>query len=393
MIKLLKSYKTEINPTLEQKQQINKTIGTCRFVYNFYLAHNKEIYEKEKRFVSGMDFSKWLNNVYLKKNTEYAWIKDVSSKSIKRSIMNAERAFMRFFKGQSSFPKFKKKGKKEAKMYFVKTDAKALIACVRHRIKIHTLGWVKLKEKGYLPSHTNTSLIKSGTVSYKAGRYYVSILVDQPDTEKTLLDNKGIGIDLGIKEFAVVSNGMRKKNINKTARIKKLEKQLKREQRCLSRKYESLKKRKEKKEGGTTRQNIQKQILKVQKLHHRIENIRTDYINKCVSEIVKTKPSYITMEDLNVSGMMKNKHLSKAIASQKFYELKAKLKAKCKEYGIELRIVDRWYPSSKLCHECGGVKKDLKLSEREYICKCGYHADRDYNASLNLRDAISYRIA
>lgn len=193
------------------------------------------------------------------------------------------------------------------------------------------------------------------------------------------------------KEFAVISNGTTKKNINKTA--KKLEKQLKREQRCLSRKYEDLKKRRNEKKGETTRQNIQKQVLKVQKFHQRMDNIRTDYINKCVNEIVKTKPSYITIEDLNITGMMKNRHLSKAVVSQKFYGFRTKLEAKCKGLGIELRIVDRWYPSSKLCHECGCIKKDLKLSDREYICKCGYHTNRDYNASLNLRDAETYKIA
>lgn len=390
---MLKSYKTEINPTQEQIQKINKTIGTCRFVYNFYLAHNKKIYEKEKKFMSGMDFSKWLNNIYLKENPEYYWIKEVSSKSIKKSIMNAEKAFKRFFKHQSGFPKFKKKGKSDVKMYFVKTDAKAIILCERHRIKIPTLGWVKLKEKGYILATKNGYVIKSGTVSCKARRYYVSVLIEIPDTEKIQLNNLGLGIDLGIKEFAVISDGIVKKNINKTVKIKKLEKELKREQRCLSRKYEDIKKRNNKMKGKATRQNIGKQVLKVQKLHHRIDNIRTDYINKCVNEIVKTKPSYITIEDLNISGMMKNRHLSKAVASQKFYEFRTKLENKCKGLGIELRIADRWYPSSKLCHECGCIKKDLKLSDREYICECGYHADRDYNASLNLRDAISYKIA
>ena len=240
-------------------------------------------------------------------------------------------------------------------------------------------------------------MIKSGTVSCKAGRYYVSVLIEIPDQNKPQLNDFGLGIDLGLKNFAVISNGITKKNINKTERIRKLEKQLKREQRCLSRKYEDLKKRnnkiKNKMKGEATRQNIRKQVLKVQKLHHKIDNIRTDYINKCVNEIVKTKPSYITIEDLNVKGMMKNKHLSKAVASQKFYEFRTKLEAKCKELGMELRIVDRWYPSSKLCHECGCIKRDLKLSDREYICECGYHADRDYNASLNLRDATSYKIA
>lgn len=388
---MLRSYKTEIKPTSEQMQIINKTIGTCRFIYNFYISHNKEIYEKEKKFISGMDFSRWLNNVYLKENPKYFWIKDVSSKSVKQSIMNADRAFKRFFKGQSKFPNFKKKGKSDVKMYFVKTDTKAVIPCERHRIKIPTLGWVRIKEKGYIPTNSNTHIIKSGTVSCKAGRYYVSVLVEEQGKPQSKLNDFGIGIDLGVKDFAITSNGITKKNINKSSKLKKLEKQLKREQRCLSRKYEDYKKRLKK--GEATRQNIQEQIAKVQKLHHRIERIRTDYINKSINEIVKTKPSYITIEDLNISGMMKNRHLSKAVASQKFYEFRIRLEAKCKEIGIELRIVDRWYPSSKLCHECGCIKKDLKLSDREYICECGYRSDRDYNASLNLRDAITYKVA
>ena len=388
---MLKSYKTEINPTLEQIQKINQTIGTCRFIYNFYLAHNKETYEKEKKFVSGMDFSKWINNEFIPNNKNYKWIKEVSSKSVKQSIMNAEKAFKRFFKHQSGFPGFKKKGKSDVKMYFVKTDSKVIIPCERHRIKIPTLGWVRIKEKGYIPTNSETHTIKSGCVSCRAGRYYVSVLVEEIQKDQPILNDFGIGIDLGIKEFAITSNGIIKKNINKTATVRKLEKQLKREQRCLSRKYDDYKKRKKK--GEATRQNIQRQQLKVQKLHQQIENNRTDYVNKCVNEIVKTKPSYITIEDLNVSGMMKNRHLSKAVASQKFYEFRTKLETKCKENGIELRVADRWYPSSKLCHECGCIKKDLKLSDREYICDCGYHTDRDYNAALNLRDAKTYKIA
>ena len=391
MSKLLKSYKTEINPTLEQIQKINQTIGTCRFIYNFYLAHNKETYEKEKKFVSGMDFSKWINNEFIPNNKNYKWIKEVSSKSVKQSIMNAEKAFKRFFKHQSGFPGFKKKGKSDVKMYFVKTDSKVIIPCERHRIKIPTLGWVRIKEKGYIPTNSETHTIKSGCVSCRAGRYYASVLVEEIQKDQPILNDFGIGIDLGIKEFAITSNGIIKKNINKTATVRKLEKQLKREQRCLSRKYDDYKKRKKK--GEATRQNIQRQQLKVQKLHQQIENNRTDYVNKCVNEIVKTKPSYITIEDLNVSGMMKNRHLSKAVASQKFYEFRTKLETKCKENGIELRVADRWYPSSKLCHECGCIKKDLKLSDREYICDCGYHTDRDYNAALNLRDAKTYKIA
>ena len=390
---MLKSFKTEIKPTQEQIVKINKTIGTCRYLYNFYLAHNKELYDKGEKFMSAKSFSVWLNNEYIPDNQDKSWIKEVSSKAAKQSLENANRAFSRFFKGQSGFPKFKKKSNQDVKMYFVKTDAKAVIRCERHRIKIPTLGWVRLKEKGYIPTTKQGYVIKSGTVSCKAGRYYVSVLIDVPDTEKTRLNDFGLGIDLGVKEFAVISNGVIKKNINKTAKLKKLEKKLKRNQRCLSRKYEDLKKRNNKMKGEATRQNIQKQVLKVQKLHHRIDNIRTNYINKTIAEIVKTKPSYITIEDLNVKGMMKNRHLSKAVASQKFYEFRTKLEKQCKESGIELRVVDRFYPSSKLCHCCGFIKKDLKLSDRIYKCDCGYKCDRDFNASLNLRDAKTYKTA
>lgn len=214
------------------------------------------------------------------------------------------------------------------------------------------------------------------------------MLVEVPDTKIANHNEEGIGIDLGLKDLAVVSNGKTYKNINKSKRMKKLEKQLRREQRCLSRKYENLKKGE-----STQRANIQKQKLKVQKLHHKTDKIRTDYINQTIAGIVKTKPSYITIEDLNVSGMMKNRHLSKAVASQKFYEFRNKLKAKCGKNGIELRVVNRFYPSSKLCHCCGCVKKDWKLSDRIYKCRCGYVEDRDFNASLNLRDAVTYEVA
>ena len=382
-----KSYKTEIDPIPQQKQIINNTIGTCRYVYNFFIAHNKEVYEKENRYVSEGEFRKWLNNEFIPNNEDYKWIKNVYSKAVTQSIKNADKAFKNFFKHKSGFPKFKKKNKSDVKMYFVKNNKKDCL-CERHRIKIPALGWVKIKEKGYIPTN---QVITSGAVSKKAGRYYVSVVVSDDVHETEKLNDFGIGIDPGIKELAVLSNGTVKKNINKTAKMKKLVKQLKREQRCLSRKYEDLKERKKK--GEATRQNIQKQVLKVQRIYKKMDDIRTDYINKTIDEIVKTKPSYITIEDLNVSGMMKNRHLSKAVAAQKFYEFRTKLEAKCKQNGIELRVVDRWYPSSKRCNKCGNIKKDLKLSDRVYICTCGYRADRDYNASLNLRDAETYKTA
>ena len=386
---MLKSFKTEINPSKEQIVKINKTIGTCRYIYNFYLAHNKELYDKGEKFKSGKSFSVWLNNEYLPNNPDKLWIKDVSSKAVKKSIENGCTAFMGFFNHQSNYPKFKKKDKSDVKMYFVRSDAKSTIQCERHRIKIPTLGWVRLKEKGYIPTTKDGYIIKSGTISKKAGRYYVSVLVELPEPNITNNSNDGIGIDLGIKDLAIVSDGKVFKNINKSSKVKRLEKRLRREQRRLSRK----KKKKKMKGGATATASANIQKLKVQKLYHRLDNIRTDYINKTIAEIVKTKPSYITIEDLNVSGMMKNKHLSKAVASQKLYEFRTKLKVKCDANGIELRIVDRWYPSSKLCHRCGAIKKDLKLSDRIYKCDCGYIEDRDFNASLNLRDAVTYGIA
>lgn len=381
-----KSFKTEINPTKEQIAKINKTIGACRFIYNFYLSYNRILYEEKKDFMNGNVFSVWLNNEYIPNNPDKLWIKGVYSKSIKKSIENGYMAFIRFFKYKSNFPKFKKKDKSDVKMYFYKNN-KADCLSERHRIKIPTLGWVRLKEKGYIPTTEDGFTVRSGTVSKKAGRYYVSVLIDIPDKINIKNNDFGIGIDLGLKEFAICSDRIIYQNINKTNNIKKIEKKLKREQRKLSRKIISRKKEE------FTQKNFAKQKLKVQKLYQRLANIRTDYINKTINSIVKTKPSFIVIEDLNVRGMMKNKHLSKAVAQQKFFEFRTKLINKCKENNIELRIVDRWYPSSKLCHNCGHIKKDLKLKDRIYVCsECGYVEDRDINASLNLRDAKTYTI-
>ncbi|QAT41610.1 transposase [Clostridium sp. JN-9] len=385
-----RAYKTEIKPTKEQITKIHQTIGVSRFVYNFYIAHNKEVYEKEKRFVSGMDFSKWLNNEYIPNNKDKVWIKEVSSKSVKQAIMNGEKAFKKFFKGEAGFPKFKKKKNQDVKAYFPKNNETDW-TIERHRIKIPTLGWIRLKEYGYIPANGR---ITSGTVSQKADRYYVSVLVEEDIKINNKRCSEGIGVDLGLKDFAICSDGLTKKNINKTKTVKKVEKKLKREQRKLSRKYESLKLRNKKEKGEAAHQNIQKQMVKVQKLHQRLTNIRTDYINKTVSELIKQKPSFITIEDLNIKGMMKNRHLAKAVAQQKFYEFRTKLISKSKQNGIEVRIVDRFYPSSKTCSCCGNIKEDLKLSDRVYKCdNCNTSIDRDLNASINLANAKEYKIA
>lgn len=399
---MLKAYKTEIAPTEEQAEKIRQTIGVARYVKNMYITHNQEVYRNGGSFISGMVFSKWLNNEYLPNHPEKSWIRDVYAKSTKQSILDTEKAFKRFFKGLSGFPKLAKKNKQDTKMYFVGNDRNMVIACERHRIKVPTLGWVKLKEKGYIPSHDEAHFIKSGTISQQGDRYYISVLVEEKESLEVSQNGsndicaEGIGIDLGIKEFAVLSNGVVCKNINKTARIRKLEKQLKRQQRKLSRKYESEKKLLESKnikKGKATRKNIKKQVLKVQRLHKRLADIRGNRQDQIVAELVKTKPAYITIEDLNVKGMMKNRHLSKAVKDQSFYHFRTKLEWKCKEKGIELRLADRFYPSSKRCHKCGHKNMELRLSDRIFHCKeCGYTADRDFNASLNLRDAKEYKV-
>lgn len=383
----MKTYKTEIVLSDKQKERFLRTIGTCRFVYNLFLQTNKELYEKNKdtdlpKYMNNFEFSKWLNNIFIKNNPEYSWIKEVSSKSIRCTIDNANVAYTRFFKHQSKFPRFKKRDKNECRMYFVKTDAKAKIRYERHRIKIPTLGWCKLKEFGFIPTN---KIIKSGTITKQAGRFYVSVRVEEDIEIRQRNKNDGLGIDLGVKNFAVLSDGAR----YKTLKQQKLNKRLVREQKALSRKYKAKKKNKKE---GATHKNIEKQKLRVQKIYQRIANTRHDYQNKVIAEIIKREPSFITIEDLNVRGMMKNRHLSRAIANQGFSQFVSKLKYKCYLNGIELRQVDRFYPSSKICCLCGQIKTDLKLSERVYRCDCGNTIDRDYNASINLKNAGEYKV-
>lgn len=382
-----KCIKVEIKPTKDQIEKINKTIGTGRFLYNLYIAYNKEIYEKEKRFVTGFNFSKYINNEYIKDNPDKLWIKDVSSKANKQSIMNAEKAFKRFFKKMSSFPKFKKKHSDKGSCYFPK-NGKTDFMFYRHKIKIPTLKFVRLKEYGHIPKDAK---IKSGTITKIANKYFLSLVIECENIVKTENTNtKGIGLDLGIKNTIVCSNGMIFKNINKSKTIKKIKKKLKREQRKLSRSIEYSKSKKIK---LTECKNFNKKKLKLQKIYYRLNCIRNDYNNKIVNEITKTKLKYITIEDLKVSNMMKNRYLSKSIQEQNFYNIKVKLINKCKERNIELRLVDTFYPSSKICSCCDNIKKDLKLNDRIYKCSnCNLELDRDYNASINLEKAKNYKI-
>lgn len=407
---MLRSYKTEINPTEEQKTQIKQAIGTCRFLYNQFIAHNRELYEKfknglipkgEKHFSTGYDFDKFVNNT-LSKQAGMEWIKKCGSKARKKAIMNAHNAFQKFFAGKAGYPKFKKKSEQDVSIYFPKNNHGDWTV-VRHMVKIPTLGMMRLKEFGYIP--TNGKVI-SGTVSQNAGKFFVSVLMDVNWTtkkEKEALEkpfSDGIGIDLGVKELAVMSDGPFVRNINKSPRARKIRKKLHRVQRALSRKEEKLKKdREEAKKNGVTlekraHKNLDKNILQFQKLNQRLVNMRVDHENQMVAMVGKQKPRFVTIEDLNVRGMMKNRHLARAIAEQRLHSLREKLTAKAKRLGFELRVVGRFYPSSKLCSCCGHIKKDLKLKDRTYVCpSCGLEIDRDLNASINLRDAKEYTVA
>jgi putative transposase len=387
--KTLRSYKTEINPTPDQAVKINRTIGVCRFVYNLYLRRNEELHEAQEPFMSAMSFSKWLNNEFIPNNPSYGWVKEVSSKAVKQSIFNAERAYRDFFRDKKGFPRYKKRSDNTIKMYLPRNNAKDW-ATERHRIKIPTLGFVRLKEYGYIPPGAR---VTSGTVSRDAGRYFVSVLCEvNIAAAEHSYSKTGIGIDLGIKNLAVCSDGSSYGNINKTKKVKSLTKRLKRQQRSLSRKLHARKKRKEK---DKTSANINKNTLRVQVYHRRLQSIRIEYVRLIVNSLVKANnlPSYVSIEDLNVSGMMKNRHLSKAIQQQMFYYFRKYLEERCRKYGVELRTIDRFYPSSKMCHECGAIKSDLKLSDRVYKCECGNIIDRDYQASMNIRDCGSYKVA
>ena len=393
---MLKSYQTEVCPTTEQRGRIFQSIGICRWLYNEYIARNKQLYhlyqrgcldDHQKHFLSAMDFDKFVNHK-LKNQEKYAWINDCGAKARKKAMVNAETAFRKFFNGEAGFPKFKKRSRQSVGIYFPKNN-KGDWTIERHRLQIPTIGKVKLKEYGYLPVG---AVVKNGVVSQKADRFYVSIVVDIQSKSYAEPTGEALGIDLGVKEFAILSDGTKYKNINKTTAIRQLKKNLRRAQRCLSRKLEMKKKRGE--QSAAYFANISKNVLKVQKLHQRLHHVRVNYTNQVIHEIMEREPSYITIEDLNVKGMMKNRHLAKAVAESRFYEFRMKLTAKCHERGIELRIANRFYASSKICHACGRVRKDLKLSDRTYVCMvCGNIADRDNNAALNLRDVKKYKIA
>ena len=362
------SKKIRLKPTKEQETQLWKSVGIARWVYNWTLERQQENYKNGGKFIYDNQLRKEITQ--LKKQEDYRWLGDVSNNVAKQAVKDACNAYKRFFKGQSSAPKFK--SRKRSNKSFYNDTAKLKVK--NKSVLIEKIGWVKTSEQ--LPMNTK---YMNPRVSYDNKYWYLSVSYEQEFVKPKLTDEV-IGIDLGIKTLAVCSNGMEFKNINKTAKVKKIEKRLRRLQRSASRKYEMNK------EGNRYVKtcNIIKIEKQIQLLHRRLSNIRNNHLHQTTNAIVRTKPSKVVMEDLNVKGMMKNRNLAKAIAQQKFYEFKRQMEYKCEKYGIEFIQVGRFFPSSKLCSNCGQIKKNLKLSDRVYHCDCGLHIDRDLNASINL---------
>lgn len=361
--------KVRIIPNMEQEQKIWQSVGTARFIYNWTLARQEENYKNGGKFIFDGDLRKELT--ILKKTEELKWLNEVSNNVAKQSVKDACLAFKRFFKGLADKPKFKSRRKSKPSFYNdnIKLKVKSKM------VLIEKVGWVKTAEQ--IPmnvKYTNPRISFDGKYWFLA----VGIEKEQPVVELT---TESIGIDVGVKDLAICSNGMTFKNINKTKKVKKLEKRLRRLQCRVSCKY--LKNKEGSKFVKTS--NIIKIEKQIKLLHRKLANIRSNHSHQATNMIVKTKPSRVVMETLNIKGMMKNRHLSKAIAKQCLYEFKRQMQYKCEFNGIKFIEADTWYPSSKTCSECGHIKPKLSLSVRTYICEeCGCVIDRDYNASINL---------
>ena len=354
----------------------------ARFAYNWTITREQENYKQSNKFLSDCDLRREFTQ--LKKLPEYKWLKEVSSNVTKQAIKDACNTYKKFFKGQCGYPKFKSKKHSSPSFYqdnvnikFTDTHVKVEKFSPSKRSNKQRLNWIKLCEKGRIP--TNCKYMNP-RFTYDGLYWYVSVSVEIDDNTDIPL-NDGIGIDLGIKDLAICSDGNTYKNINKTQRVKKLEQRKRRLQRYISRKYEKNKKG----ERYCKTKNVIKREKELLKVTKRLTNIRQNHRHQATSEIIKRKPSFICMEDLDVSGMMKNRHLSKAVQEQSFYEFRRQIEYKSEWNNIPVIIADRFFPSSKLCSCCGNIKKDLKLSDRIYKCECGNIIDRDYQASLNLK--------
>ena len=367
---MIKSIKIRLLPTKEQEELMLKTIGCSRFAYNWALSRWIELHnENQKCSISKIakEFTQ------LKKQDDFKWLNEVSNKSMTESMRNLDKSFKEFFKNKSNYPKFKSK-KKSRQSFYVRYDA---LYFKDNVCNIEKIGKVKYKTNYNIPN----CKYSNPYCSYDGKYWYLTFGIEFNENQIELNKDLSIGIDLGIKELATCSNGTIFENINKTKEVKRLKKKLRRLQRKVSKKYEINK------QGNKfiKTNNIVKLEKEIKLVYRKLSNIRLNHIHQSTNKIIKTRPHRVVMEDLNVSGMMKNKHLSKAIQEQCFYEFIRQMKYKCEFNGIEFIQADRFYPSSKTCSCCGTIKKDLKLSDRTYICEeCGCVIDRDLNASINL---------
>lgn len=369
---MIKAINVRLHPTEEQITLMYKHIGCMRFIYNWALAKQIDSYKLDGKKLSVTELGKELTML---KNTEgYEWLYEVSNATLKESIRDLNKAYKNFFNG-SGFPKFKSKRKSDPKFY----SRYDKVYFKNGFVNLEKIGKVKYKAD-YDIDLTTITKFSNPRVKFN-GRVWVLSVGIEIQAENTELNDFSLGIDMGIKELAITNiDSLDTKNINKSSKVKRLSKKLKRLQRQCSRKYIMNKK------GGSYQKtkNIAKLELKIKKLHSKLKNIRLNHTHQATSKMVKIKPSRVVMETLNVKGMMKNKHLSKAIAEQGFNTFINQMKYKCEKYGIEFIQVPTFYPSSKTCSHCGSIKKDLKLSDRVYKCSCGFICDRDKNASYNL---------
>ena len=380
---MIKTIRVMLVPNNKQKTKLFRYASTFRFAYNWTLGREKENYENGGRFISDGDLRKEFTQ--LKKTEKYSWLNEISNNVTKQAIKDACNAYKRFFKGYSKFPKFKSRKhstpsffQDNVKIQFTDTHVKVEGFAVSKKKNKQKLNWIKLAECGRIP--TENVKYTNPRIKYDGLNWYITVGVEYEEYT-CLPTSEAIGIDLGIKDLAICSDGNTYKNINKTQKIKKLEKRKRRLQRSISRSYEKNKKG----ESYCKTDNVIKKEKKLLRLNRRLTNIRHDHLHKTTSEIIKRKPSFICIEDLNISGMMKNKHLSKVVQQQGFYEFRRQIEYKSAWNTIPVIIADRFFPSSKLCSCCGNIKKDLKLSDRIYKCECGNVIDRDYQAALNLK--------
>ena len=370
---MIKSIKIRLSPTKEQEELMFQSVGIARFAYNWGLSKWEEMY-KEGIKPSKAKIRKEFNNS-IRKNDDFKWLYNVSGQITAQAFADLEDAYKNFFDGLAQRPKFKNK-KKSKKSFYVRYDA---IKFSNNRVNIEKIGKVKYSSNYKIPKldkYTNPRCHFDGKY------WYLTFGFEHGESQASLNEDLSIGIDLGISHLAIVNHLDKPiKNINKSKEVRRLKKKLKRLQRQVSRKYEMNKKGSK----FVKTNNIIKLERQIKLVHRRLNNIRNNHIHQATSKIIKLNPYRVVMEDLNVSGMMKNKHLAEKIAEQKFYEFKRQMKYKCQFNKIEFFEADRWYPSSKACSHCGNIKKDLKLSDRTYNCNvCGLVIDRDKNASINL---------